>query len=57
MFTSMATRMALDLDLPEAYNDITAAILASSVPADVEHEGRLFRKARVWFGTFVLEHM
>jgi len=57
MFTSMATRMALDLDLPEAYNDITAAILASSVPPDVEHEGRLFRKARVWFGTFVLEHM
>jgi len=57
MFTSMATRMALDLDLPEAYNDITAAILASSVPLDVEHEGRLFRKARVWFGTFVLEHM
>jgi hypothetical protein len=56
MFTSMATRMALDLDLPKAYNDLTAIILSSGTP-DIDREASLFRKTRVWFGVFVLEHM
>jgi hypothetical protein len=54
MFTSMATKMALELDLPKAYSDVTAMILS---PGSAEGAAALFRKARIWFGTFVLEHM
>ena len=60
MLTSLATRMALDLDLPKAYNDLTISILSSRGDrslVDTEREDALFRKTRVWFGTFVLEHM
>lgn len=56
MFTSMATRMALDLDVPKAYGDITATILESGV-ANPLREAAVFRKARVWFGTFVLANV
>jgi len=60
MMTSMATRMALDLDLPKAYHDLTMSALSSRgdhAIAAAESGDELFRKARVWFGTFVLEHM
>ena len=60
LLTSLATRMALDLDLPKAYHDLTMSALSShqdSTNVDTETVDRRFREARVWFGTFVLEHM
>lgn len=56
LLTSMATRIALDLDLPSAFNKLSSLILQAGT-TDREEETRLMRKARVWFGTFVLEHM
>ncbi|TVY62878.1 hypothetical protein LSUE1_G006676 [Lachnellula suecica] len=55
MLTSMAVRMALDLELPDAYTQLCEIMLQGS--DNVERERDLFRKARVWFGTFVLEHI
>jgi len=52
--------MALDLDLPKAYHDLTMSALSSrggQTSEDAEIGDALFRRARVWFGTFVLEHM
>ena len=68
MLTSIATRMALQLDLPGAYEEAVrfAAGMGSRIPhswapnAEVnnpEFTSTLFRKARTWLGLFVLEHI
>ena len=63
LLTSMATRMALDLNLPKAVADLSARALSGrqdrseeKVNSDWEEE-QLFGKARIWFGAFVLEHI
>ncbi len=52
--------MALDLNLPRAYNELCSSILLDDGNANErnrEMEADLLRQARVWFGTFILEHM
>ncbi|KAH7370946.1 C6 zinc finger domain protein [Rhexocercosporidium sp. MPI-PUGE-AT-0058] len=56
LLTSMATRIALDLDLPTAFNRLSTLILQAGT-SNREEESILMREARVWFGTFVLEHI
>jgi len=56
LLTSMATRIALDLNLPAAFNKLSSLILQTG-SRDREEEARLIRETRVWFGTFVLEHI
>lgn len=56
LLTSMATRIALDLDLPAASNKLSTLILQNET-RNREEDAGLMRQARVWFGTFVLEHM
>lgn len=56
LFTALAMRMALELDLPKAYTDVTATVLSSRT-FDVETGARQFRDARVWFGVYILDHM
>jgi hypothetical protein len=68
MLTSIATRMAMQLDLPGAYEEAIkfAAGMGSPVSrgwgsdvevADSEATNAYFRKARTWLGLFVLEHI
>ncbi|KAF8861438.1 hypothetical protein BDZ45DRAFT_799906 [Acephala macrosclerotiorum] len=56
LLTSMAVRMSLDLDLPSSYTKLSDLVL-NSENHDREEEARLMRETRVWFGTFVLEHI
>ena len=56
----MALRMALDLELPKAYSDLCSSILLGDGGINErmeEREVHMFRRVRVWFGTFILEHM
>lgn len=56
----MAVRMALDLELPQAYSELCSSILLGDGGSNERMGGReaqMFRSARVWFGTFILEHM
>ena len=56
----MAVRMALDLELPKAYSDLCSSILLGDGGINErmgERELHMFRRVRVWFGTFILEHM
>lgn len=55
LLTSMATRMALELDLPGSYSKLCTHILEDG--ADGYDSNALMRETRVWFGTFVLEHI
>ncbi len=68
LFTSLATRMALDLHLPNAYEELLGKMSGTESGYNYfEHvetfsevdaeEAMLFRKARTWFGLFILEHM
>ena len=60
ILTSMAVRMALDLELPKAYSDLCSSILLGDGGINErmgERELHMFRRVRVWFGTFILEHM
>lgn len=59
LLTSMAVRMALDLDLPGSYAKLSALSLGSEGEEEREkiEEERLMRESRVWFGTFILENM
>lgn len=64
LILSFATRMALDLRLPEAFEDLTQRISmrnddegSNSAGTDLEEERHLMRKSRTWFGLLVLEHM
>ena len=53
LLTSLALKIALEIGLADAYSQLCARMLES----DVDDCGDLFRKARVWFGVFVLENM
>jgi hypothetical protein len=56
----MAVRMALDLELPKAYRELCSSILLGDGDINErmrEREVHMFRHVRVWFGTFILEHM
>jgi hypothetical protein len=61
LLTSLALRIALDLELPKAYSDLCSSILlgegSTTDRSTGERENEMFRRARVWFGTFILEHM
>jgi hypothetical protein len=57
LLTSMATRMALDLDLPASYAKLSQLVMDQNEERDMEAEGRLMRESRVWFESFVLENM
>lgn len=63
LLLSFATRMALDLGLDEAFEELTQRLTmkelegTSNVSVNREEERVLMRKSRVWFGLLVLEHM
>jgi hypothetical protein len=57
LLTSMAARMALDLDLPASYAKLSQLVMDQNEERDMEVEGRLMRESRVWFESFVLENM
>ena len=58
MLTSMAARMALDLDLPGSYTKLSALSFDSGgEERDRLEEERLMRESRVWFETFIKENM
>lgn len=64
LILSFATRMALDLGLHEAFEELTERLAMKNdentyaVPDhDFERERALMRKSRTWFGLLVLEHM
>ncbi|CZR53510.1 uncharacterized protein PAC_03389 [Phialocephala subalpina] len=56
LLTSMAVRMSLDLNLPGSYTKLSDLVL-NGENHDREEEARLMRETRVWFETFVLEHI
>ena len=64
LILSFATRMAVDLGLHEAFEELTTTIsaknsddLCSNSNFDDERERMLMRQSRTWFGIFILEHM
>ncbi|KAL2004761.1 hypothetical protein VTN00DRAFT_3289 [Thermoascus crustaceus] len=64
LILSFATRMAVDQELPAAYEQLTGRLALSDMddrsrlPEDIEEvELLLMRKARTWFGLLVLEHI
>ncbi|CEL09281.1 Putative C6 zinc finger domain protein [Aspergillus calidoustus] len=63
LILSFATRMALDLGLDEAFEELTQHLTmkdfdgGSGVSSLVDDENALMRKSRTWFGLLVLEHI
>jgi hypothetical protein len=60
LLTSQAVKMSLELGLPDAYTQLCARVLEGSeapINGNAALEAELFRKARVWFGVFVVENM
>ncbi|KAL5334129.1 hypothetical protein BJX70DRAFT_402912 [Aspergillus crustosus] len=63
LILSFATRMALDLGLDEAFEELTHQLTMKDVegtpdvPGWVGEENVLMRKSRTWFGLLVLEHI
>jgi hypothetical protein len=64
LILSFATRMALDLGLHEAFEELTERVamkndenLYEVSDHDFEREQDIMRKSRTWFGLLVLEHM
>lgn len=59
LLTSMAVRMALDLDLPGSYAKLSGLSLGNEGEWGTEkvEEERLMRESRVWFGSFIMENM
>ncbi|KAF9892754.1 hypothetical protein FE257_001156 [Aspergillus nanangensis] len=63
LILSFATRMALDLGLDEAFEQLTRRLAMKPIEeitdaaAAREEERVLMRKSRVWFGLLVLEHI
>lgn len=62
LMLSFATRMALDLGLDEAFEELTHRLTMKDVEASPNTDGLieetgLMRKSRTWFGLLVLEHM
>ncbi|OBT52755.1 hypothetical protein VE04_04847 [Pseudogymnoascus sp. 24MN13] len=59
LLTSMAVRMALDLDLPGSYAKLSGLSLGNEGEGGTEkvEEERLMRESRVWFGSFIMENI
>ena len=59
LLTSVAVRMALDLDLPGSYAKLIELSLGSDGGGETDkvEEVKLMRESRIWFGTFILENM
>lgn len=65
LILSFATRMALDLNMDAAFENLTQRLVMSETaeayncccPAITEEERSLVRESRTWFGLLVLEHM
>ncbi|KAL4810617.1 hypothetical protein BDV18DRAFT_155230 [Aspergillus unguis] len=62
LMLSFATRMALDLGLDEAFEELTHRLTmkdteGSDITSLVEEESVLMRKSRTWFGLLILEHI
>ncbi|KAL4953564.1 C6 zinc finger domain protein [Aspergillus filifer] len=62
LILSFATRMALDLGLDEAFEELTHRLTMKDVDGvpgvgGVEEDSVLMRKSRTWFGLLVLEHI
>jgi hypothetical protein len=64
LILSFATRMALDLELHDAFEELTERLAfkndedAAGIPDhDFDRERDLMRNSRTWFGLLVLEHM
>lgn len=65
LILSFATRMALDLGLHEAFEELTERLAMkndggnSHIVAEriIQRERSLMRQSRTWFGLLVLEHM
>lgn len=62
LILSLAIRMALDLALPSAYEELTRRLMMTSdreesTEFEKMQEAILMRQARTWFGLLVLEHM
>jgi hypothetical protein len=66
LLTSMALKIALELNLPESYGRLSGLVLGGAGGTDGSgemgrdrgrEEERLLRESRVWFGVWVLEHM
>ncbi|KAL4928064.1 putative C6 transcription factor [Aspergillus undulatus] len=63
LMLSFATRMALDLGLDEAFEELTHRLTMKDVDGVpgivglIEEENALMRKSRTWFGLLVLEHI
>lgn len=63
LLLSFATRMALDLGIDGAFEELTHRLTmketdeAPNVPGLGEEERILMGKSRTWFGLLVLEHM
>ncbi|OJJ47532.1 hypothetical protein ASPZODRAFT_63086 [Penicilliopsis zonata CBS 506.65] len=57
LILSFATRMALDLRLEEAYEELTQRLALREEGGFFDVEQLLMRKSRTWFGLVVLEHI
>ncbi|KAL3478480.1 hypothetical protein BJX99DRAFT_256377 [Aspergillus californicus] len=60
LILSFATRMALDLGLDEAFEELTQHLTMKEIERGaglIEEENVLMRKSRTWFGLLVLEHI
>ncbi|KAL2847538.1 hypothetical protein BJY01DRAFT_234220 [Aspergillus pseudoustus] len=63
LILSFATRMALDLGLDEAFEELTQHLTmkdvegGSTISSSIRDEDALMRKSRTWFGLLVLEHI
>ncbi|KIM93968.1 hypothetical protein OIDMADRAFT_207874 [Oidiodendron maius Zn] len=59
LLTSVAVRMALDLDLPGSYAKLIELSLGSEGGGETDkvEEVKLMRESRIWFGTFILENI
>ncbi|KAI9934195.1 hypothetical protein MW887_005269 [Aspergillus wentii] len=64
LILSFATQMALDLNMDEAFEELTQRLAIKeaeeiyNLPSHIGEEERLLmRKARTWFGLLVLEHI
>jgi hypothetical protein len=64
LLLSFATRMALDLGLDEAFEELIQCLTMKEIEgipdvtrATDEEERSLMRKSRTWFGLLILDHM
>ncbi|ETN41529.1 uncharacterized protein HMPREF1541_03465 [Cyphellophora europaea CBS 101466] len=53
---SFAARLALEIDLPSAFDDLTASLMATEQTSTVD-KAHLIRCSRTWFELLVLENM